>query len=541
MKCIKCNTHYSNFYFILWKGIKEPENKECKFCNIKTSISIIIPTYNRKEVLRSVLLSLLNQKVDDIQFFPHKYEIIIVDDGSSDGTEDLVKQIQQIYSSKNKELRYFRKERGIDREACKVRNLGAKEAKYKFLLFLDQDEICHQTMLFDMMQAWKSNSYFVGINMLIPLDSYKKINDNILLTDTQKIENIHPHPLRKFTTISNIGLIEKSVFEKVGMFDEKFIGYGLHDGDLQLRLEKNGIYKVQSNARAYHIEHETTKVCQSARDTFDYNRIIGKHSDNISFIIPIKNQIKFASLCIESVLKYRNNNPIVIIDDNSDEETKNKLLEYKKLKNVELIFNSERWGQKCNKGLSYNWNESIARSHTPFVMLLNSDTILTKNSINEMLEVIKSDNKLGVVGPTTSYCSGKQQIKDYFPIRFSIFEEKGIDGIENFGDQVYEAFKNDKIKYMDVVGFCMLIRNQIFHINKIWFDSYFNGPGNEVDWQYRIKKIGWKCAWAKRAYVHHFGRISFDGEYGKVEAQKLWNEGGIKLKEKYGDILRMEQ
>jgi GT2 family glycosyltransferase len=94
---------------------------------------------------------------------------------------------------------------------------------------------------------------------------------------------------------------------------------------------------------------------------------------------------------------------------------------------------------------------------------------------------------------------------------------------------------------MDVVGFCMLIRNKIFHIEKIMFDEGFVGPANEVDWLYRIRQKGWKSAWAKKAYVHHFGRVSFDGVYGKAEAQKLWNEGGKKLKEKYGELLRMQQ
>lgn len=86
--------------------------------------SIIIPTYNRSAILRETLMSVLAQTFED-------YEILVVDDGSSDDTQDVV---QQIASDK---IRYFYKE---NEERSIARNYGADRACGDYLIFLDSDD-----------------------------------------------------------------------------------------------------------------------------------------------------------------------------------------------------------------------------------------------------------------------------------------------------------------------------------------------------------------------------------------------------------------
>ncbi len=90
-------------------------------------ISIIIPTYNRKELLLRSVRSVLSQTYADL-------ECIVVDDGSTDGTEEAVRTLS------DPRLRYVRQEKA---GACAARNAGVDLAQGEFIAFQDSDDLWH--------------------------------------------------------------------------------------------------------------------------------------------------------------------------------------------------------------------------------------------------------------------------------------------------------------------------------------------------------------------------------------------------------------
>jgi glycosyltransferase involved in cell wall biosynthesis len=86
--------------------------------------SIIIPTYNRALILRNTLFSVLSQTFPD-------FEIIVVDDGSTDDTAAVVKELNE------SRIRYFYK---TNEERSVARNFGADRASGQYLIFLDSDD-----------------------------------------------------------------------------------------------------------------------------------------------------------------------------------------------------------------------------------------------------------------------------------------------------------------------------------------------------------------------------------------------------------------
>lgn len=92
-------------------------------------ISVIIPTYNRGYIIEKSIKSILNQTYKD-------FELIIVDDGSSDNTEEVVNSI------KDDRIRYIRYEN--NQGACHARNVGIKEAKGDYITFHDSDDYCYE-------------------------------------------------------------------------------------------------------------------------------------------------------------------------------------------------------------------------------------------------------------------------------------------------------------------------------------------------------------------------------------------------------------
>lgn len=101
----------------------------------KPLVSVITPTYNRAHVLGKTIQSVLDQTYDN-------WELVIVDDGSTDDTEALVK------SFTDKRITYLRKKNG---GPSKARNFGIKHATGKWVMYLDSDDEllppCIETMV----------------------------------------------------------------------------------------------------------------------------------------------------------------------------------------------------------------------------------------------------------------------------------------------------------------------------------------------------------------------------------------------------------
>ena len=96
-------------------------NREIRF-------SIIMPTFNRAFCIENAIESLLNQTYQN-------YELIIVDDGSTDGTEKLLKKKYKEYFDNKKFIYKYKKNEGV----CKARNVGLKLAHNEWIAYLDTD------------------------------------------------------------------------------------------------------------------------------------------------------------------------------------------------------------------------------------------------------------------------------------------------------------------------------------------------------------------------------------------------------------------
>lgn len=93
-------------------------------------ISIIIPLYNKEAIVERSLVSVLSQNYDD-------YEIVVVDDGSTDNSLGIVKKIKDSNEDKGNKINIVIQENG---GPSKARNTGVKHAKGDWIVFLDADD-----------------------------------------------------------------------------------------------------------------------------------------------------------------------------------------------------------------------------------------------------------------------------------------------------------------------------------------------------------------------------------------------------------------
>lgn len=104
--------------------------------------SIIIPTYNRAAFIEKTIKSVLNQTCQT-------YELIVVDDGSTDNTKEIVNSIN------DSRLKYYKK---ANSERAATRNYGAKVAKGEYVNFLDSDDILYPNHLSEAIKLVELNN-----------------------------------------------------------------------------------------------------------------------------------------------------------------------------------------------------------------------------------------------------------------------------------------------------------------------------------------------------------------------------------------------
>ena len=178
-------------------------------------ITVVIPTYNRYTLLKRAIHSVLaqTQPVD---------EIIIIDDGSTDNTS----QIQNDFPT----LTYiYQKNSGVS----SARNLGIKNAKNEWIAFLDSDDEWHREKIAKQIAFHQQNS-----DILMSYTDEEWIRNAVRVKVPKKFQkyggDIFKECLSHCIIAPSAALVHKTLFEKVGMFDETL--EVCEDYDLWLRI-----------------------------------------------------------------------------------------------------------------------------------------------------------------------------------------------------------------------------------------------------------------------------------------------------------------
>ena len=165
-------------------------------------ISVIIPTYNRKNLITRAIKSVINQSLKP-------FEIIIVDDGSTDGTYEFINQFFP-------EIRVIRQ---LNNGVSSARNLGLKNAKGNWIAFLDSDD------------EWFSKKLELQKKAIDHSDKYLISHTNeIWIRNGVRVNQMKKHQkyggsiFEKSLDICRISpssvLINRKIFEDIGKFDE---------------------------------------------------------------------------------------------------------------------------------------------------------------------------------------------------------------------------------------------------------------------------------------------------------------------------------
>ena len=256
---------------------------------------------------------------------------------------------------------------------------------------------------------------------------------------------------------------------------------------------------------------------------------------SVDIILPVYNALDDVKACISSLYESQTIPfNLIVIDDCSEHETQVWLVEEQKVRGFQLFRNTEnlRFTKTVNRGFS--------ESHGDYVVLLNSDTIVTAFWLEKILACFQSDPSTGIVGPLSNAASWQT-----VPVR----EDKVNGGwlvneippgysIEMMGQLVETVSKRQYPDVPSVNGFCYVIKRSVINNIGTLDEEYFpTGYGEEDDFSIRARKAGFTIRVADDTYVFHAksksytqevrkvltvgGRKSLDKKHGKAEIEKL--------------------
>ena len=269
--------------------------------NDKPKVSVIVPTYNRAHFIKKAINTVLEQTYQD-------FEIIVVDDGSKDETEDVVKSI------KDDRIRFIKHDK--NRGSSVARNTGIKNAKGEYIAFLDSDVTWLKEKLEKQIKILESSPADVGVVFC----GVQRMDYKTQKYTTQWIirENVNEKIFDGvgYAPDTPTMFIRKSALLDVGFFDEN-IPY-FEETELGIRLAKK--YKfilIDEFLIISTMNHEQNTSSPNINHNKGLEIIYEKHNDiltrsfchNICNIIAgesiVKGDLKKAKIYLLKAIKYK--------------------------------------------------------------------------------------------------------------------------------------------------------------------------------------------------------------------------------------------
>jgi glycosyltransferase involved in cell wall biosynthesis len=201
--------------------------------------SIILPTYNRAEMIQNAINSVLKQTYKD-------WELIIIDDGSTDNTKNIVDK----HKKEDQRIKYFFQK---NQERSIARNNGIKQSKNEWICFLDSDDIYHKTHLHEFnklinLNGEKKDLYFCGLSH----DKYSYDEEQYDLSHKNNVE---------FVLLNNFGTPRACTHRSILLkhqFNEK-IRVG-EDRELWVRILRSKNFYFHNKKTFIEIDHKERSV-----------------------------------------------------------------------------------------------------------------------------------------------------------------------------------------------------------------------------------------------------------------------------------------
>lgn len=258
---------------------------------------------------------------------------------------------------------------------------------------------------------------------------------------------------------------------------------------------------------------------------------------DLSIIIVNYNTFALTKDTINSILRYSYpfTVEIMVVDNNSTDDSLKNLKKYFKGKNVRFIESKE------NNGFAAGNNQGIKEARGRYILLLNSDTIVKENTLENIYDYMEKHHDVGAVGCKVVLENGEldKACKRSFPNPSNAFSRLFHIKTKN-NDYNLEELDDDGVYEIDcLTGAFMFIRRNALNDSGLLDETFFM-YGEDIDLCYRIKKSGWKIVYYGGSEIVHYKGASSKKQKSKLiyefyramyiyYKKHLWNDNSIFL------------
>lgn len=229
-------------------------------------VSVVIPTYNRAELVERAVHSVLSQTYSDL-------EVIIVDDASSDNTQDRVKNLQQA----DRRIRYIRHDSNRGSQAA--RNTGVQAVKGEYIAFLDSDNEWFPPKLERQMALFSHEPDSPGAVYC----GYREIaaDGDVLNEYAPRYRGlVYKQALGEWLTDTSTLVVRKDILETIHAFDENIHAY--QEWDLCIRLTRMCEFDFVPECLTLYHQHALPSISKDLlRDANGYVSVVETYREEI--------------------------------------------------------------------------------------------------------------------------------------------------------------------------------------------------------------------------------------------------------------------
>jgi GT2 family glycosyltransferase len=213
-----------------------------------------------------------------------------------------------------------------------------------------------------------------------------------------------------------------------------------------------------------------------------------------SIIIPTYNNLPYLKGCIASLIRHTEQPyEVIVIDNGSTDGTEAYLksllgrqrLRYKR-------FND-------NLGFAGGVNQGLLMAKGTSIVILNNDTVLTRNWLANLLTCLHSSPTIGLVGPVTNYLSNDQRINVNY---------RNLKEMHAFAADYNQSDPARWRRSTDIMGFCIALRRDVLMRVGYMDEGYSIGTCEDVDFYLRIRLLGLELVIAEDTFIHHYGSVT---------------------------------
>lgn len=216
--------------------------------------SVVIPTYNRAHLIEKTIRTILDQNFAD-------FEVLVVDDGSNDNTDQVVKAIS------DSRITYYKKDNA---ERAVARNFGSARAKGKYVTFFDSDDLMyvhHLQSAYEFIVEHKNPEWFhFGFD-------YKDPDDTVIMQPDPITESIQKSLLFDNRLSCNGVFLRKDIADQYKFQEDRALSSS-EDWELWIRLICNFPLKFSTVVTTSVVEHELRSLNTVKPETIEKRDLI---------------------------------------------------------------------------------------------------------------------------------------------------------------------------------------------------------------------------------------------------------------------------